>query len=178
MVDICVSFVIEIGATFSLLKSNFLAIYRGKFHLPSSSIQSDGSSLNWFNKLRYLGSFIINNSKNLFNLNEQVSKLYAVIHSVISDYSLNKKLIVTFELLKCKCAPIFFYALGAISVNNYKVRDIISKACNAFVRLIFKINRRESTRHLFYHCDLLSAIKFQTRPPAINTFLHKLTNIN
>ena len=38
MVDICVSFGIEMGVTFSLLKSNCLAIYPGKIHFPSSSI--------------------------------------------------------------------------------------------------------------------------------------------
>ena len=36
MVDICVSFDIEMGVTFSLLKSNCLAIYPGKIHFPSS----------------------------------------------------------------------------------------------------------------------------------------------
>ena len=49
-----------------------------------------------------------------------------------------------------------FYALDAISINN-KIRDVICKAWNASIRLIFNINRRESTRHLFYHCNLLSA---------------------
>ena len=34
MVDICVSFGIEMGVTFSLLKSNCLAKYPGKIHLP------------------------------------------------------------------------------------------------------------------------------------------------
>ena len=44
MVNICVSFGIEMGVTFSLLKPNCLAIYPGKIHLPSSSIQLDGNS--------------------------------------------------------------------------------------------------------------------------------------
>ena len=39
MVDICLSFCIEMCATFTLLKSNCLAIYPGKIHLPLSSIQ-------------------------------------------------------------------------------------------------------------------------------------------
>ena len=51
MVDICMSFGIEMGVTFSLLKSNCLAIYPGKIHFPSSSILFDGDSLNWSNKL-------------------------------------------------------------------------------------------------------------------------------
>ena len=46
MVDICVSFGIEMGVTFSLLKSNCLAINAGKIHFPSSSIQLGGISLN------------------------------------------------------------------------------------------------------------------------------------
>ena len=49
-----------------------------------------------------------------------------------------------------------FDALDVISINN-KIRDVICKAWNASIRLIFNINRRESTRHLFHHCNLLSA---------------------
>ena len=49
-----------------------------------------------------------------------------------------------------------FYALDAISFKN-KIRDVICKAWNATIRLIFNINRCEGTRHLFYHCNLLSA---------------------
>ena len=43
-----------------------------------------------------------------------------------------------------------------MSINN-KIRDVIFKTWNASIRLISNINRRESRRHLFYHCDLLSA---------------------
>ena len=74
MVDICKSFGIEMGVTFSLLKSNCLAIYPSKIHLPSSSIQLGGNSLNWSNKLFYFGSFNTKNSKHLFDLNEQIDK--------------------------------------------------------------------------------------------------------
>ena len=35
--------------------------------------------------------------------------------------------------------------------------DLICKALNASISLIFNINRREKTRRLFYHSDLLSA---------------------
>ena len=130
-------------------------ILHGKIHFPSSSIQLGGNSLNWSNKLHYLGIFISNNSKNFFDLNEQISKFYAAIRSIISNCGVNKDL-VALELLKRKCAPIFFCALDAISINN-KIRDAICKARNASIRLIFNINRRESTRHLFYHCNLLLA---------------------
>ena len=88
-VDICVSFGIEMGITFSLLKSNRLAIYPGKIHLPSSSIQLGGNSLNWSNKLRHFGIFITKNSKNLFDLNELIGKFYAAIHSIISNCGVN-----------------------------------------------------------------------------------------
>ena len=91
----------------------------------------------------------------MFDLNEQIGKFYAAIHSIISNCSVNEEL-VALELLKCKCAPILFYALDAISITN-KIRNVICKAWNASIRLIFNINRRESTRHLFYHCNLLSA---------------------
>ena len=38
MVDICVSFGIEMGVTFSLLKSNCLAIYSGKIHFTYQAL--------------------------------------------------------------------------------------------------------------------------------------------
>ena len=143
------------GVIFSLLKSNCSAIYPGKIHFPSSSIQLSGKSLNWFNKLRYLGILITNNYKNLFDLNEQISKFYAAFHSIISNCGVNKELF-DIELLKRKCAPILFYALDVISINN-KIRVVICKAWNVSIRLIFYINRRESTKHLFCHYNLLLA---------------------
>ena len=97
--DNCVSFGIEMCVTLSLIKSNCLAIYPGKIHLPSSSIQLSGNSLYWSNKLRYLGIFSINNSKSLFYLNEPISKFYAAIFSITSSCCLNKEL-VALELLK------------------------------------------------------------------------------
>ena len=101
MVDICVSFGIEMGVTFSLLKLNCLAIYPGKINFPSSNIQLGGNSLNWSNELRYLGIFITNNSKTLFDLNEKICKFYAAIHSIIFNCGVNKE-IVALELLKRK----------------------------------------------------------------------------
>ena len=95
--------------------------------------------------------------KIFFDLNEQIGNFYATIHSIISNYGLNKEL-VALELLKHKCAPFLFYALDAISVND-KVRDVICKAWNVSIRLIFNINRRESTRHIFYHCNLSASFK-------------------
>ena len=98
----------------------------------------------------------------MFNLNEQFDKFDTAIHSIISNYGVNKELVIL-ELLERKCAPILFHALGAIAVNN-KVRHVICKAW----RLIFNINRRESTRHLFYYCDLLSAsFKIDLLQPAL-----------
>ena len=90
----------------------------------------------------------------MFDLNEQIGKFCAAIHSIISNCGVNKE-IAALELLKRKCAPILVYALDAISVNN-KVRGVIFKAWNASLHLLFKIYRRESTRYLFYYCDLLS----------------------
>ena len=94
MVYICVSFGIEMCVTLSLLKSNCLAIYPGKIHFPLSSIQLGGNSLNWSNKLRYLGIFITNTSKNVFDLNEQIRKFYAAIHSIISNCDVTKNLLL------------------------------------------------------------------------------------
>ena len=107
MENICVLFGIEMGVTFSLLKSNCIAIYPGKIHFPSLSIQLGGINLNWSNKLRYLGIFITNNSKKFFDLNEQIGEFYAAIHSIIFNCGVNKEL-VALELLKRKCAPVFF----------------------------------------------------------------------
>ena len=154
MVDICISFDLEMGVIFCLLKSYCLAIYPDIIHLPSS-FQLGGDSLNWSNKLCYLNIFITVNSKNLFDLNNKIGKFYAAIYLVISNCGLNKEL-VALELLKHKCAPILLYALDAIFVNN-KVRYVTCKARNVSISLTFNINRCLSTRHLFYQCDLLSA---------------------
>ena len=73
----------------------------------------------------------------MFDLNEQIGKCYAVIHSIISNCGVNKELVIL-ELLKRKCAPILFYALDAISINN-KIRDVICKVWHVSTRLILKL---------------------------------------
>ena len=45
MVDICVSFDIEMGVAFSLLESDCVVIYLDKNHFPSSSIQLSENSM-------------------------------------------------------------------------------------------------------------------------------------
>ena len=93
-------------------------MYTPKIHLPLSRIQLGVNSLNWLNKFRYLGIFIANNSKNLFDLNKQ-GKFYAAIHSIISNCGLSEELFVL-EILKRKCTCIYpFYALDAISVKRH-----------------------------------------------------------
>ena len=114
MVNYCVmiSIYIKMRVTLNLLKSNCRAIYLGKIHLPSSSIQLDCNSLNWSLSLGYviLQYYYYNNCKNLFDLNEQVVKFYATIHSFISNCVLNQEL-VALEILKRKCTPTILHAL-------------------------------------------------------------------
>ena len=122
IVDICVSFGIKMGATFSYLKSNCLAINPGKIRLALSSIQLSGNSLNRSNKLRDFGIFIIDSSKNLFNLNEQVGKFHVAIHSVVSNCGLNKEF-GALEILKRKRIPILFMLLMQSLLMIIKVRN-------------------------------------------------------
>ena len=67
----------------------------------------------------------------------------------------NKEM-VRLEILKRQCAPILFYGLDAIKINGNFV-NLISKAWNCAIRMIFNIRSRESTRHVIYFCNSMSA---------------------
>jgi hypothetical protein len=156
MVDICVQFGIKMGITFSHAKSKCLAIYPyNSYRVPVSSLCINNVNLPWVFKLRYLGIFITNNSKQVFDVTDQISKFYGSMHSVLSHTDASNELVIL-EILKKQCSPILFYGLNAISVTS-NIRDVISKAWNFGIRKVFGYNTRESTRLLFYYCNLMSA---------------------
>jgi hypothetical protein len=155
MLDLCAKFCFDLGVTFGSSKSYCLAMYPDKLKFPVSSILLNGVELQWVNKLHYLGISICNDSKHIFDVSKQISDFYGAIHSIITNCGPNREL-VTLEILKRKCAPILFYGLDCINVD-YVIKDSISKAWNRAIRLVFGINKRESTRLLFYYCNLLSA---------------------
>ena len=97
MVDICTNFGFVNGMFFGPSKSHCLAIYPGKIHIPCSDIDLNGQKLEWIDKLKYLGVYITNNFKQLFDVNEQVVKFYSSIHSMVSCC---KKEMVRLEILK------------------------------------------------------------------------------
>ena len=99
-----------------------------------------------------LGVYITNNFKQLFDVSEQITKFYSSIHSVVS--CCNKEM-VRLEILKRQCGPILFYGLDAIKING-NIVNLISKAWNCAIRMIFNIRNREST-HLLYFCNSMSA---------------------
>ena len=156
MINICLHFGIKMGITFGHAKSKCLAIYPGYgTKIPASTLCINNVNLPWVTKLRYLGVYITNNSKNIFDVSEQVQKFYGCMHSVLSHTDVNNELIIL-EILKKQCAPILFYALNAINVTN-NIREVVSKAWNFGIRKVFNMNKRESTRLLFYYCNLMSA---------------------
>jgi hypothetical protein len=156
MINVCLQFGVKMGITFGHAKSKGLAIYPGCVNrVPVSSLSINGIDLPWVAKLRYLGVFITNNSKNVFDITEQIRKFYGSVHSILSHTDTNNELVVL-EILKKQCSPILFYGLNAICISN-SMRDMVSKAWNFGIRKVFNINKRESTRLLFYYCNLMSA---------------------
>ena len=97
MVDVCINFGFVNGMSFGPLKSHYLAIYPGKINIPCSDIDLNGQKLKRIDKLKYFGVYITNNFKQLFDVSEQVTKLYSSIHSVVS--CCNKEM-VRLEILK------------------------------------------------------------------------------
>ena len=84
MVDICTNFGFVHDMSFGPSKSHCVAIYPGKIHIPCSDIDLNGQKLKWIDKLKYIGVYITNNFKQLFDVSEQVTKFYSSIHSVVS----------------------------------------------------------------------------------------------
>ena len=149
----CTNFGIVNGMSFVPSKSHCLTIYPGKIHISCSDIDLNGQKLKLIDKLKYLGVYIKNNFKQLFDVSEQVAKFYSSFHSVASCCNME---MVRLEILKRQCAPILFYGLDAIKING-NIVNIISKAWNCAIRMIFNIRSRQNPCHLLYFCNSMSA---------------------
>ena len=121
--------------------------YQDKYR---SDIDLNIQKLKWIDKLKYLGVYLTNNFKQLFDVSVQVTKFYSSIHSVVS--CCNKEM-VRLEIVKRQCALILFYGLNTIKING-NIVNLISKAWNCAIRMIFS---RESTHHLLYFCNSMFA---------------------
>jgi hypothetical protein len=157
MIDICVNFGRLHGISYNPLKSQCMALHPSqRNYVPPSVLKLGECELGWVHRMRYLGVFIVNNPKGLFDVSAQVTKFYGSVHALLAQCgNLNRELVML-EILRTKCAPILFYGLDAISINN-DIRDVISKAWNWAIRSVFGIKKRESTRLLLKFCNMLSA---------------------
>ena len=157
MINLCVTFGKCFGIKFNPIKSQCMAFHPTIVNfIPCTCLVIDNHKLEWVCKLRYLGVFLVNNSKCLFDVSAQIAKFYGSVHSVLVHCAGVNKEVILLEILKTKCAPVLFYGFDAMHVDN-ATRDVVSKAWNWAIRSVFNIKKRESTRLLFNYCNLLSA---------------------
>ena len=68
-------------------------------------------------------------------MQEQITKFYGSVHSILTYCDVNKELVAyrptLLELLKSKCTLLLFYGLHAININiTDKIREAIINAWN------------------------------------------------
>ena len=103
-----------------------MAYYLHKAGYISSTMLSLGEfKFSWVDKLRYLGVYFVNNPNRMLDVQEQITKFYGSVHSILTYCGINIELELL-ELLKSKCDPVLFYGLVAMFIN-FKIREAISK---------------------------------------------------
>ena len=75
--------------------------------------------------MHYLGIYIKNDCKNLFDVCERITKFYDNVHSMTAHFSNNNEL-VALRILEKQCLPVLFYGLNAICIAD-KIRNTVVK---------------------------------------------------
>ncbi len=95
----------------------------------------------------YLGITFVSNNGIKVSLDARIRKFYFAISSVLRFSHAGYERVLCYILIH-KCLPILTYGCDCC-VLNVKTRDSLSKAWNNAFRMVYKLPKFTSTRHLF-----------------------------
>ena len=115
MLDVCVATGDMLSLKFNPLNSQCLAI--GKFASVSlPSMRLDSHPIHWASSIKYLGVYIANGRKLLFDIASVKQSLFAACNSVYAQAkSLDETLHLSLQ--ESYCLPVLTYAVAALSVS-------------------------------------------------------------
>ena len=135
---------------FNSMKSKCIAIGPNMIKLRSNMTLC-GVSLQWVDKVKYLGIVIIAGSSFKTDISETRRKFFTSINVILSKCKYTNEM-TNLQLVESHCLPILLYATESINLNKAQMREINSW-WNAAYRKIFKYNKWESVKNLIFYLD-------------------------
>jgi hypothetical protein len=149
MLDTCSEVGSQLSILFNNSKSKCLAI--GPNNVDNlASLTLNGNTLQWVDKLKYLGVWICADKYFNIDLSETRRKFFQSVNSILSKCKHTNEL-VKLQLLENHCLPILLYATECIHLKLSQIKEINSW-WNSVYRKIFNYNKWESVKCLI--CSL------------------------
>ena len=83
-----------------------------------SVITCDGHKLPWSNKIRYLGTYIVQSRQFKCSLDYAEKSFFRSLNAIFGKLGRNASEVVILELIKSKCIPVLIYAIEYFALTT------------------------------------------------------------
>ena len=161
MLDSCGDVGNGLGIKFNASKSMCMVVGPNKMEVPSN-MNINGSTINWVDRIKYLGVTIISAKVFSLDFSETRRKFYMSVNGILSKCK-HVSDIVKLELMEKHCLPILTYSIECIKPTKIQLLELNSW-WNSVYRKIFGYNKWESVKRLIFmleRLDLLHVINMR-----------------
>ena len=155
MLNVCGQIGSQLSIQFNSNKSKCLAIGPNKIK-SIENLTLNGSSLEWVDKVKYLGIWISAGKCFQVDFSETRRKFFSAVNSILSKCKYTND-IVKLQLLESHCLPIIMYATECLELKVSDMKEINSW-WNSVYRRIFGYNKWESVKGLIYMLNRLDVL--------------------
>ena len=151
----------RLGIKFNASKSMCMVVGPNKMEVPSN-MNINGSTINWVDRIKYLGVTIISAKVFSLDFSETRRKFYMSVNGILSKCK-HVSDIVKLELMEKHCLPILTYSIECIKPTKIQLLELNSW-WNSVYRKIFGYNKWESVKRLIFmleRLDLLHVINMR-----------------
>lgn len=154
MLDLCASHIVCCGFNFNVKKSICCAFSTTVDACNNLNLLLYNSPMKVVNSFDYLGITFLSHNGIKVSLDSRIRKFYFAISSVLRFNQAGFERVLCYILIH-KCLPILTYGCDCCMLN-VKSRDSLCKAWNNAFRMVYKLPKFTSTRHLFLANNTMS----------------------
>jgi len=114
MVNICTAYGIQWDIKFNSMKSQCITF--GGSHSSNFTVLLTGSTVQWANKIKYLGCYF--NQDFTIDYSMGIQKFYGNLNNILSVLGHNRNEISTVHLVNSYCIPSLLYGCDICSLNS------------------------------------------------------------
>ena len=124
MLNICHHSSLELGIKFNANKSKCVFAGPNQFIRPIN-VNIARNELEWVDRLKYLGTFLVSGKKLTFDLADCKRKFFGSVNNIFCKAKFCSD-VVKLKLIESHCLPILLYAIESISLSNAQLQQINS----------------------------------------------------